>query len=334
MGLTIIKFNMNEFSIDSFLEGLEIDKTSTTSRGPSERIVKIMMNTRDNQGTVVFVPFMNKKSKNFYFKVGGVREWNGPTTVIDSGKVWYKILPEEYYGELSPENKDLLTEIYGLYDHIDSLGKLSYDEIRSRNYTLIYGVLVSHTKTDKTELKDNIDRPCLFMFPSHSVITAISTAINAKCQALKGSKNWIPGILNPNNKGRDGVISISFNKSKGPGYETTVGFEFNSTYSILVDPERTFSEEEFTRFFDDPLRDLMGWLGEGTGYFNVQIMKELRDGLKIRLSELTSKPTEEIKYENKNGSQDPMKTDSTAPIEVVSTPAIDQDSVKENDLPF
>lgn len=302
---------MNEYNLEAFLEGLEQDKAS--GRGPSDRINKILMNTKDNQGTIIFVPFLNKKNNNFYMKVSDVKEWKGNTTKLDSGEAWYKILPEEYYGDLSPENQALLSEINGLLDSISEYDVHSYDKLRTRNYSLFYGVLTSHNSTDKGELLDNVDKPCLFIFPSVSPINAMSTSISAKVQALKGRKEWIMGVLNPNPTGREGVLSISFKKASGPGYETTVGFEFNTQYDTVIDPKHVF-EEDMVRFFNDPLRDLLGWQGDGeAGYFNVEVMKELRSDLKLELKRLSmedSNPirSEEPTYENKNGQQDKVKS--------------------------
>lgn len=317
---------MSGFDVDSFLEGLEQDKAS--GRGPSDRVVKILMNTRDNQGTVIFIPFMNKKNNNFYMKVTDVKEWKGHTTKLDSGEAWYKVLPEEYYGDLSQENQDLLAEINGLFESVGDFEVHDFNTMRHRNYSLMYGVLVSHKGTDNNVIEDNVDRPCMFIFPSISPINAISTAISAKCQALKGNKSWITGVLSPANTGREGVMSITFKKASGPGYEATVGFEFNTQYSILVDPKQVF-EEDTTKFFNDPLRDLLGWQGDGeSGYFNVEVMKELRDDLKLELKRLQSgeegeKP--EQTYENKNGHQDPVK--NQAPTSTPATESGDRKSV-------
>lgn len=301
---------MSDFNVDAFLEGLEQDKAS--SRGSSDRINKILMNVKDNQGTIIFVPFTNKKNNNFYMKVADVKEWKGHTTKLDSGEAWYKILPEEYYGDLSPENRELLAEVNGLYDTISEYEVHEFDTLRRRNYSLFYGVLTSHVGVDNNELGDNIDKPCLFIFPSLSPINAMSTAISAKVQALKGRKEWITGVLSPNNTGREGVMSITFKKATGPGYETTIGFEFNTQYDTVIDPKLVF-DEEITKFFNDPLRDLLGWQGDGeSGYFNVDIIKELRDDLKLELKRLVAEdsgsPSDSDKtYENKNGQQDKVK---------------------------
>jgi hypothetical protein len=323
---------MNEFNVDSFLIGLEEDKI--TKRDQSNRLTKILMNTKDNQGTVIIIPFMNKKTNNFYLKLSNVKEWNGHTTKLNVGSAWYKILPDEYYVNLSPENQSLLAEINGLFNSINELTD-DYNIIRIRNYSLIYGVMYSHTNAEGKIFTDNVDKPCLFIFPSHSLINAIHIAVGAKCQAF-GGKSWITKIFNPNNTGRTGVISITFVKPDSPGYNSTVAFEVNSEFKEFVNPTRIFDEE--IKFFDDPIRDFLGWQGADEGdYFNVEIMKELRADLKLELNrlELESKSKEQT-YENKNGHQDPMKSTpmEMAPAIVDATSSPNSQTIKSTDLPF
>lgn len=321
-----------EFDVDSFLAGLDADKTP--ERGPADRITKLLMNTRDNQGTVVLIPFMNKKSNNFYQKLSSVREWKGHTTKLDSGEAWYKILPIEMYDGLTEEETELYNEIVGYYDTISEMEVYDWNKLRWRSYSLIYGILMSHKDTSGDDIDDNVDKPCLFIFPSPSVIDAMSTAIAAKCQMMKGSKAWITAVLSPNNTGRKGVMSISFKKSNGAGYDASVAFDFNSDLNVIIDPARVFTEDE-TKYFNDPVRDLMGWQGSGDKYFNIEIMKELRDDLKLTLKELqkdgnTQEPEE--KLENKNATSDPMKSEAgkeDSPKE--SAPA---SNGKKSDLPF
>ena len=309
---------MNDF-VESFLESLETDKSH--NKGTGNWITKILMSAKGNQGTITFVPFLNKKNNNFYLKLSKVKAWKGHTTRFESGVTWYNILPEEYYVGLTEENRSLLEEINGLYDSIEKLDVLTYHTIRDVNYSLFYGYLLSHKNISGKEITDNINKPCLFIFPSHSPINAISTAITAKCQLMKGSKSWITAILSPNNTGRDGVMGISF-KYKGPGYDSTVTFEFNGGYNgTLIEPTKVF-DEEITKFFNDPIRDLLGWQGEGeNGYFNPEIMRELRDDLKLKLKELQAggnSVSQSQNYVNDNGQQNPTKVVSQTPVTPVN----------------
>jgi hypothetical protein len=320
---------MNVFNVESFLKGL--DEDAVPNRGLEGGINKILMNTKDNQGTIEIIPFLNKKTNNFYLILSDVKEWNGHTTKLKFDSVWYKVLPDEYYENLSPENQTMLTEINGLFESIKGYDEVDFNTLRVRNYTLIYGVLRSHINIDDKKITDNVDKPCLFIFPSFSPVNAIKIAISAQCQVL-GSKNWITGILNPENTGRKGVMTITFKKTSTPGYATTVGFNFNNKDlgSSLVDPTRVF-DDNITKHFDDPIKDLLGWQSDGEGgYFNVDVMRELRDDLKLELKRLGS-DSEPIKpeqvYENKNGNIDPMKSASPVTESVV-------ENKKSTDLPF
>ena len=310
---------MNEdFNVDDFLNGLEGDR-APKRQDDGSRVTKLTMNARDNQGTVTFVPFMNKKTGTFYVKVSGVREIKTYAKKIDS-EAWVKILPVEYYENLSEADQKLWEEVVSYYDTIKDSEIFSWDTIRTRTYALLYGIMKGHKKLDGTELVDNIDKSCLFIFPSNGVIDAMADAIATKCAGMKGSKAWIPSILNNNPTGRKGVMSIKF--SKGDiGYDTTVGFEFNSEFSIVVDPDAIVPEEQMA-LFSDSVGELLGWeRAKDQSYFDREVFEHLRDNLKaiIKTRIEGGKPAVESDADkapapmaNQNGSVDPMKSEAPA----------------------
>jgi len=303
----------------------KLEEDSTPPKGPSDMITKVIMNKKTNQGTIIIIPFVNKKDNNFYYKLAKVREWNGHSTRFpDSTAIWYRILPNRYYGELSPEDNELLAEVNGLYDSVAEYKKLvDYKTLRSRNYTLIYGVLRSHTDKAQNKILDNVNKPCLFVFPSLSPIDSLKATISQKSIAMNGDVDGLEGILSTENTGREGALAITFDRPNGSGgYETTIGFEFNNKVTEYVKPTDVFGEE-ITKYFNDPVRDLLGWQNGEKGYFNPEIMKELRDDLKRKLRELqvSGKPQkQEPTYVNKNGSQDPMKNQHVDSESNVQTP--------------
>jgi len=314
---------MSEFNVDDFLAGLERDKPQT--RG-SDRIEKILMNVRDNQGTVVFVPFMNKLNHNFYYKVDRVMEWKGATSKLDSGEAWYKILEKSLYGELSEEDSKLYDQAVSLFDFLYKSDQFDFNALRIRNYTLIYGVLVSHTTTEGDEIKDNEGKPCLFIFTSHDPINALTAAISSKCLALKGNKSWITHILSPKNTGRKGVMSITFSKSANVGYNCNVAFEMNSEFSQIVDPEYVF-EEEITKHFENPVRDLVGWAGDHENVFSSEVFKELIIDMKHAIKQLKSENIADGNVKIEAKAEVPTQEPAPSPASASTNPSVD-------DLPF
>lgn len=300
---------MEEFNVDAFIEGLKKDKSK--EKGSGNRLYKVLMNLRDNQGTITVVPFISKVTGNIYKKIEGVKEWWGYTSLIESGEAWYKILPLNYYKGLTPTQLELYNEVVGLFDKAhdtDKFGYMGEGIQRTRNYSLFTGVCLKHKNTEGNTVDDFIDKACLFIFPSNSPIDALETCISAKADLLgPRTQEYIRKIITPSLTNRSGVIQISFKKSASPGYESTVAFETNSEFNEVISPKREFSQET-ANLFDDPIRNFIGWQydQDNKSYFNETAFIELRDSIKLALNNLnTPEPTEE-NLENKNGSNDPM----------------------------
>lgn len=298
---------MEAFDLDAFIAQVNSDKSKGQSE-PKDRLNKLLMNTRDHQGTVSFLPVRSRKTGQFYTKLSRVIEYWGTTSIIDNGEAWYKVLPLEAYGELSQEDLDLYNEVKGYLEQVSS--SLDYDEYRVRNYVLFNGILMDiHPKNTGAKVNEELKGcPCLFVYPSNGVIDAFGTAINNKIDIMKGNKEWIPAILNPTYKGYQGVMQISFSKSSGVGYDTAVSFEFNSNLNTVVDPDYEIPEEEVQKF-DDVLPTFLGWMydRDNDKYFNTIAFKELRDQLKLYIKELGKTNTDsnqpadsKVTYENKN----------------------------------
>lgn len=270
---------MSELDVEKFFSDLEED--SVPEYEDKDRVTKIYMNNPDDQGTIIIVPFLNTKNDKVYYKLSNVKEWIGSASGYSTfEKVAFKVLPEKEYGVLSEENSMLLAEVNKLFDSIKESDLVNYDKIRIRRYTLIYGVLVSHRGVDTKLITKNIDKPCLFVFPSHKPINALTLAAQAKQDLIGGnSKLWVTDIINSKTVNRSGVISITFKRSGGnsKGYDSAVSFELNA-----INPGKTF-DENITKYFADPVRDWLGWQGikDSPEYFNPEVMSELRDILSL-----------------------------------------------------
>jgi len=309
------------FDLDAFIAGVAKDCTKEKSTG--DRIKKVLMNLKNNQGTVTILPFISKKVGNIYLKLTGVREVFGATSVIDAPDgAWYKILPKKMYGELTEKQSELYDEVAGLYQEVIGYDYFSYDTLRQRTYSLFTGICLSHVNTDNIKLTDNLNEPCLFVFPSNSPIDALNTAISNKSQVLKDRMiTWIQGIITPSNTGRKGALVVTFKKSDSPGYTSSVSFETNNLDEgiVVVDPKQEFTDEVVSKF-DDPLRTFLGWNYDydNESYFNETVFIELRDVLKLYLKEILSsdepQETQETKVEMPPVPGDDKLNESTKPV--------------------
>lgn len=324
------------FDLEAFIEGVNRDRS--VEKGTNDRIKRMLMNVKQNQGTVTLVPFISKTIGNIYAKVERVREFNAPTTLLDdTPDAWYKILPIEKYVGITPEQTELYNEVVGLYDAVFDWEYFDYDRIRKRNYSLFTGILIGQTDTDGNPVEDNIDSAVLLVYPSNSPIDALNTAISNKRTVLKDKTlAWLQQIITPELKGRKGVMMITFKKNDGPGYGSTINFETNSEFNVVIDPAREFSQEIVSKF-DDPIKTFLGWCYDhdhGT-YFNETLFRELRDQLKLALKECEDNGgddgTESADPANKNGAVDPMNRPPVPGVDPAPQP---QASASPSPRPF
>lgn len=291
------------FDIDSFIAGINQDKVQPKSS--KDRLNRVLMNTRDNQGTLTFVPLFSKGAKNFYTKIQRVFEFYGDTSTIENGEGWFRVLPIEFYGDLTQEQLELYSEVKSYLEQINDDELLSYDQFRVRNYSLFYGMCLKLKNTEDKENTDIKDCPCLFVYPSPNPISQLCDAINAKVDLLKGSKTWLTRVLSMENTGRKGVVQVKFIKSDGPGYDCTVNFEMNNTDEgiIAIDPDYEISDETM-KLFNDVIPSFLGWNydRDNKQYFNETVFKELRDQLKIVIKTASAEVSTntESQPENKN----------------------------------
>lgn len=291
------------FDLDAFIAQINQDKTK--SRSNKDQLNRVLMNVRANQGTVTFIPVWSKAVENFYLKVPRVYEFYGDTSLLQNGEAWYRILPLEFYGNLNEKQIELYHEVKGYLDTLNNNEEVSYDEFRVRNYSLFYGICQSLINTEKAKNEELENCPCLFVYPSNSVIDQLGTAVNNKIDTMKGRREWITSVFNPANTGWKGVLQISFVKSSGVGYDSSVYFEFNSDLNTVVDPDFAL-DDQTAALFDDVIPTFLGWIYDrnNKSNFNEIAFKELRDQLKLRIKESTEgvkEPADASKtYENKN----------------------------------
>lgn len=314
------------FDIDGFLDNLDKDKSK--SKDKSAQLNRVLMNVKTNQGLLMMLPVMSESVGNFYKKLPRVYEYYGTTSKLDSGEAWFKVMQLEDYGEITQEQKDLWAEVRGYLDTLQEKedGFVdNYGQFRVRNYALFTGIMQSLKDLDGNMQEEYVNCPCLFTYPTNSVIDAFGTAVNTKIDAMKGRRDWIPYVLNPNGKGYKGLMTIDFRKAAGVGYDAAISFEFNSDMNIVVDPEWEIPEETLA-YFKDIMPTFLGWCydRENKSYFNTEIFKELRDQLKERVGFLKldsgEGKKEEESYENKNNLNKETESEKSAPAETEEKP--------------
>lgn len=270
--------------IDDFLNGLEQDK-----RAPRQNtgLQRIRMDAPMNQGTIVFAPFMYGSTGKFYQFVEGVKEYRSFSSSFKEGKeeAWVKILPKSYYGELTDEESKLYDQVNSLFDEVYDV-EGDFHKIRIRTYTLLQGYVINHVDRDKNAVTDNIGKAGILIFPSRTPVDALISAINSKITELNGDKSWIPLVFGQTKNGREGVITLSFEKNPvKAGYLTQLGFGFNTSFSKIIGPD-TISDDEVAKMTDNGYKELLTWMnGDNGKLFNSAVFNELKDALIIRLNQ-------------------------------------------------
>lgn len=302
-----------EFNLDDFISGINADRSKPKSA--KDRLNRVLMNTRKNQGTLRFIPLLIGNTGKPYVKLENVMEYYGDTSVLESGEAWYRVLPIEYYGDLTDEQKDLYFEVRGYLNTLRDSEVCSYDELRVRTYSLFAGVGVRLRNVEDSLVEEIVDAPCIFTYPSKNVIDQFCDAINTKVDNMGGKKEWIPRVISTGETGRRGVVQIKFVKSTGAGYDCSVSFEMNNSDEGItaIDPDYVVSKETMDKF-TDLLPTFLGWMydKDNKSYFNTNAFKELRDQLKVYIKSLENgnNTEQEVKYENKNE----LKPDNRRPF--------------------
>lgn len=316
------------FDLDALIANINADKPRGGDR--TKYLNKVLMNTKDNQGTLTWIPIYSSTFKNFYVKLEGVREFEAKTTLIDKGHGWYRILPLSFYDDLNEEELELYNEVVSYYDTLKDNDSCDRDELRTRRYTILFGMCSKLVNKDGKGIDDYKDCACIFVYPSLDPVAALGTAINTQVAAM-GSKDWITFILSPNTTGRQGVILVTYTKAEGPGYDCSMSMNINNPSlgpaGQFIDPKYEIDEDK-VKFFDDPLPTFLGWIynQDEHRFFNPRAFKELRDVLKQRLIEEGLMNAEEntdemqpadskVTYENKNNLSDAAQVPNTPAAE-------------------
>lgn len=331
----------NEAQLDAFL-GQLVEDAKVSSEGRPSSYIKLYMNrAAGTLGSMTLLPILAKNLGSFYKKIPGVKEWYGPSSLInnDEGYGFYKILPREFYGDLTPEQEKLYQDVVDKYDEAWESGEFGYDGQqvqRIKSYSIFTGIVLGQVNTDEKVIEDNLNKAVLAIYPSVAPVVALQGTISSKQAILKDKlKPWLMNFLTPSLKDRNGVITIKFNsKASGqPGYDSSVSMDLNSEYAKVVPEGFEISEDQYDAV-SDPIKLFLSWMydWDNQTYFNETAFRELLEAMTISLNELSveAKLTEEPQGENKNGSVDPMVF---SPMPGVPNDAVGGDNKTEPNKP-
>lgn len=296
------------FSLSSFLENLKSD--SEVTRGP--RLNKLIMNSPELIGsTITYLPVMMKD--NYYLKIEEVAEVNMPSRILetkDNGPVWMKILPIEFYGNITEDQKNLHEQVLKLHAQYSDLVD-DYNLSRFRRYTLIHGYILKLEDTNKTVVP-KFNGPSMMVYPSHTPLQALHNSIQLAQSSLGDPNKWFPLIFTDKSTNRNGALVSSFNRSTtSKGYVCNINITPNSQFNTLVEPTFDYSEE--FKLFTDPIRSFLSWQAPEDSLFHNELMMEIRDYLSARIIAINNN-------RNTNRAGTPFQTPASSPAPL-ETPA-------------
>jgi len=284
---------MAEIDLEAFIAQVNSDRTHVSD--VKNQLNRVWMNG-DNLGNLSFLPIYSQKYKHIYTKIEGVYEYYTDTSKLKSGEGKYRILPIEFYGDLSEEEIALYDEVKSLLIEADNqFTKLypndHYKYLSVKYYSIFFGILQSLTRLEGKPEKDLVGCPCMFIYPTTNVINAFGDGINTMTDSLNGSRTWMSAVITTNLTNRQGVMNISFNPkpNNAVGYNASVSFVLNSVAGMVVDPNYVIPET-YQDFYegDDIVREFITWEydNENKRPYDPIVFKELKDMLIMKLTEL------------------------------------------------
>jgi len=271
------------FNLEDLLAKLKNDSESKSSR----KLHKIIMNSPEIVGsTINALPILIEG--NLYYKLDAVREFNTSSKSYRNGEndTWIRLLDRSAYGELTTEEIELWKKTKDSLENLISKVDDFYTA-RFRKYTLIPVYITKFVDPNGAENPD-MKGTSLLIFPSHAPIKALNSAITMMSNN-SGGNQWMPLVLSPTLKGRQGALSIKFSKSTTTkGYDCAITVVMNGEWTKVVDPAVDYSEGiEF-----NPVREFLAWQATDEKLFNKEVIQELYESSEAKLSKINKKKTE------------------------------------------
>jgi len=298
---------------ENFLENILAQLKNDSASKSTNRLKKIIMNSPEVVGsTINALPILMEGQ--LYFKLDAVREFRTYSKYFKDGEqdTWIKLLDKNVYGNLTDEEvelwrktKDALEELIGSID--------DFYKARFRRYTLMP---VFITKFTTAEGADNPDMKgtAILIFPSHAPIKALNSAITSM-SATSGGNQWMPLVLSPSLKGREGVLSIKFSRSTNTkGYDCSINVVMNGQWTKVVDSAVDYSEGlDFT-----PIREFLAWQASDDKLFSKEVIEELYENATKELEVLASNQSDS---EGSTGTEEAKSPETTPEPENSCSPS-------------
>lgn len=311
---------MSDFNFEDFVNDL------TTKTAPKERkqtfepknkeemINKIFMSVQSNHGLGYIIPITSDDGSPATI-INDVKEIK--LALDDEGKYskWVRILPKSFYDiKEGSEEERLFHEVESLHTSIINAGTLSYNEVRKRNYFLIYGYILKHKNNGNEVINENC--PGLFIFDHIRAAQAFQSEIKNRVE-MAGGIQWMPKFFSRDATSRKGLMTISYSKSgQGNGAVWTNSMTLatiNDDHLGLTGNKTEVDIPEVSlNVFTNPVNDLLG-VSSKSERFNLDKFNLIKSKMMSLLGHNVAAPTTpqttetpEVKEEVKSANPDPF----------------------------
>ena len=288
-------------------------KKGNKEQDEKDKLLKFRMVYPDAFGTIYLIPVESMDKKPITW-LEGVREMKLPMGVKEeTGEIlnwWAKLLKKECY-KLKPGSKEekLYDEIAFLHTtfkkEVKDIDDHAYNYVRVKNYSLIFGDILSHEKMDSSLV--NIGKPGLVIIGNRSFESAYIRSVKSKCKKLdQNNYQWMSQYYDRNFLVRKGFMSITVKKENQNTFINEVSHDKITEENIGVTNGKTefHLTEDSMKLFKDHTRAFLG-IKENDVLFNYDYFLDV----KSKLVDL---------YNVKCGSGSDTDTSSTPPQNVPS----------------
>lgn len=204
-------------------------QASTSAFGPKSsttNVLRINMNSKDNQGTIIFIPISDLMYNPFICSI--VHEvtavWKGQDGQANNRV--RQLLEKPWYGQLTPEQDakydELLANFNSLYQNREMLAATDWAGYVTKNkYFGFYGWVIQHNDINGNIRKDKEGVPhngksgegrlAYIQFKSTGFINAWDSFMKQKAAMKLAPQQWVPQVFS-RNEFRPIALSITYNQ--------------------------------------------------------------------------------------------------------------------------
>jgi len=217
--------------IGAYYGTLEQNYQSGDSTESKVRLQKLWMNAPPNFGTIQSVLYPSGHDRSYITHIDKVRQVRfNNKDINEDGPSWHRILPKEYYTDLSQEDSSLYDEVNSLFSHAADNELVDFTNFKSEySWSFFFAKVVKAYDLKNQENKEIKCVASFLCYPGYKIKkNKIKDGLDNLTKKGYGPvQNWSNHFFNANEKDRMGVVSITHSLPQSGGYDTNFDFIFD-----------------------------------------------------------------------------------------------------------